>query len=332
MKDGNQNTQAPSTLISLSMKKKEEIINLTALRQQLDGSITSKKIKEDALKRSKSTQTVQSTQRLSSKRMLYNLKVSVSIKCLLDFRVRNKQKFYDFISMFGGIQKLILIFFCCFLDSIYANKPAGAEVFAEMKKTQTPQDTNLNHEEIVNRLNKIQGKTWTAKVPINMAQMTLEKMNSRAGIRQKKKAMYGQNIEKSSSFIEVNEKATTDYAHFSKEDTTGLPKEFNWAEKIHPARSQEDCGSCYAIATTAMLSSRLWITTGDNTVLSPQHSLACNFYNQGCDGGYGVLVSKFYSEFEAVPESCHPYIAKDGQCSSCNVDKLEHVFSVSDYE
>jgi len=40
--------------------------------------------------------------------------------------------------MFGGIQKLILIFFCCFLDSIYANKPAGAEVFAEMKKTQTP--------------------------------------------------------------------------------------------------------------------------------------------------------------------------------------------------
>lgn len=61
-------------------------------------------------------------------------------------------------------------------------------------------------------------------------------MNSRAGIRQKKKAMYGSNIENSSSFIEVNTKST-DYSHFSKEDTSALPKEFSWADKIHPPRS-----------------------------------------------------------------------------------------------
>lgn len=39
-----------------------------------------------------------------------------------------------------------------------------------------------------------------------------------------------------------------------------------------------------------MLSARLK-KKGENVFLSVQHSLDCNYYNQGCDGGYGYLVN-----------------------------------------
>ncbi|KAL4493462.1 hypothetical protein ABPG72_007470 [Tetrahymena utriculariae] len=220
-----------------------------------------------------------------------------------------------------------------FHQSIYL-KP-HENVFAQMK--QTP-GTLLNHQEIVKRLNSIKGSSWSAKVPSFLSTMSLEQMNTRAGLRMNKpKYSYdnkqGSFIQKRSSSSSLRgNKATTDYAHYSMESLSDLPKSFDWAEYIHAPRSQEDCGSCYAIATTSMLSSRLWIKYGDNTKLSPQHSLACNYYNQGCDGGYGFLVSKFYSEFEAVPESCHPYEARDGQCNHCNVESLNAVFTVTDYE
>ncbi len=32
--------------------------------------------------------------------------------------------------------------------------------------------------------------------------------------------------------------------------------------------------------------------------------LNCNYFNQGCDGGYPFLVEKYASEFTFLPESC----------------------------
>ena len=44
-----------------------------------------------------------------------------------------------------------------------------------------------------------------------------------------------------------------------------------------------------------MLSARLKMK-GEKVTLSPQYSVDCNYYNQGCDGGYPFLVEKFASE------------------------------------
>jgi cathepsin C len=56
-----------------------------------------------------------------------------------------------------------------------------------------------------------------------------------------------------------------------------------------------------------MISSRINIKYNEPIHLSSQESLDCNYYNQGCDGGYGYLVSKYYTENELVTEECYPY-------------------------
>ncbi len=39
--------------------------------------------------------------------------------------------------------------------------------------------------------------------------------------------------------------------------------------------------------------------------ISLDHVLKCSYYNQGCDGGYSYLVSKFFNEFEMILEKCY---------------------------
>ena len=38
--------------------------------------------------------------------------------------------------------------------------------------------------------------------------------------------------------------------------------------------------------------------------ISVDHVLKCSVYNQGCDGGYSYLVSKFFNQFEILHASC----------------------------
>jgi C1A family cysteine protease len=99
-------------------------------------------------------------------------------------------------------------------------------------------------------------------------------------------------------------------------------------------RSQGGCGSCYVFATMNSLGSRLRIQTNnqDKTVFSPQFPISCNFYSEGCEGGYPFLVGKFFHEFEVVPESCFPYIQSDSKCSNvCDYTKNPKKYRVSKY-
>ena len=58
----------------------------------------------------------------------------------------------------------------------------------------------------------------------------------------------------------------------------------------------------------AMLSARLKIKgIAEDIDLSPQYSVDCNYYNQGCEGGYPFLVGKFVSESLSFPEELYPY-------------------------
>jgi len=53
-----------------------------------------------------------------------------------------------------------------------------------------------------------------------------------------------------------------------------------------------------------MLESRLKIKYNHSETLSLKHVLNCSITNQGCDGGYSYLVSKFASDVEVIPKSC----------------------------
>lgn len=76
----------------------------------------------------------------------------------------------------------------------------------------------------------------------------------------------------------------------------------------------------------AMLSARLRIK-GEDVTLSPQWSLNCNVYNQGCDGGYPFLVNKFAEEEYLVTEETQPYTGFDGDCDMSKLDGLKKVYA-----
>ena len=53
-----------------------------------------------------------------------------------------------------------------------------------------------------------------------------------------------------------------------------------------------------------MLDARLKIKYNYDDKLSINHILQCSITNQGCDGGYSYLVSKFGAELELLAKSC----------------------------
>eukprot|EP01052_Picozoa_sp_SAG31_P019590 SAG31_NODE_1435_length_8356_cov_148.657503_2_plen_379_part_00 len=98
----------------------------------------------------------------------------------------------------------------------------------------------------------------------------------------------------------------------------GLPDSVDWdlSGKVEMMRDQLTCGSCYAFASTSMLASRGRIAGTRELYLSPQDMISCGSgkakpgmakYGQGCDGGFGYLVSKWAQDFTLASNECFPY-------------------------
>jgi len=97
---------------------------------------------------------------------------------------------------------------------------------------------------------------------------------------------------------------------------------FDWRSKdgtnwLEPVVTQGDCGSCYTISTVHMLTARNKVKAGNinQPTFSVSFPLFCSEYNQGCDGGYGFLQSKWSEDVGLVPESCAPF-AQEGSCKA----------------
>jgi len=114
-----------------------------------------------------------------------------------------------------------------------------------------------------------------------------------------------------------------------KDDISDLPKEMDWrshkakgaTEKqnyVGPVINQGSCGSCYAVAVTDMIHSRVRVKTlnAKKPKLSVQETLSCSEYGQGCKGGFPFLVGKYAQDFGIAKESAKPYVGHSGV--SCN--------------
>lgn len=146
---------------------------------------------------------------------------------------------------------------------------------------------------------------------------------------------------------EKNSNLVKDYKEVSKYinsdlkdiDEETLPLKWDWTDVggknyVPTPRKQGTCGSCYAFSSISSLESRLRIMTDlkDSTTFSTQHIISCNFYTQGCEGGYAILVGKFLNEFEILPESCLPYESAETQCSKrCDNKYVKKRYYVSSY-
>ena len=99
----------------------------------------------------------------------------------------------------------------------------------------------------------------------------------------------------------------------------GLPSHWDWrnvdgVSYMGPVRTQGSCGSCYAMATVAMLEARARVASAnlEQPLLSVQDVVSCSPYSQGCDGGFPYLVGKYLHDYGVVSEECFPYEATEG--------------------
>ncbi len=59
--------------------------------------------------------------------------------------------------------------------------------------------------------------------------------------------------------------------------------------------------------------------------------MKCSSYNQGCKGGYSYLVSKFFKEYEIIPEDCFDDTNCSNKCVTQNTKNGNLKIKVEDY-
>jgi cathepsin C len=166
---------------------------------------------------------------------------------------------------------------------------------------------------------------WTASSYQMFHGKTPREMNRFAGVRRqrphlKANSTHPSEVRPALSFLTVRSK--TDLASFDWREHEGK----NW---LTPVVNQGDCGSCYTISTIHMLTARNRIHRRDlsQPSFSVSFPLYCAEYNQGCDGGYGFLQSKWSEDVGLVPEECAPFSQGGGSCqvaSECNLGSKRH--------
>jgi hypothetical protein len=104
--------------------------------------------------------------------------------------------------------------------------------------------------------------------------------------------------------------------------TLTLPARFDWTDSaaVSPVRRQL-CGDCWAQCAVGAMESQLRIRDHDNTRLSVQQGIDCNFGGSGCDGGWWEDVYNMYRVVGAVKQSSYTYVGADGTCAedSCTI-------------
>lgn len=203
--------------------------------------------------------------------------------------------------------------------------------------------TEAKYEELVEIVAEINesGTTWKAGISVYFTGLTLPQVHSRLGIPHfsptpvfPASPQSFPSVSPSLSPALLEQLSHTDPDSLTAFLSTplesipveSLPTAWDWSDidgrSYLPSGviSQGSCGSCYIVATMQMLESRMKIQTNGlfDKRISAQFPLACNFYTEGCAGGYATLVARFISEFGVPLDECVPYQANDFYCDlSC---------------
>jgi len=201
------------------------------------------------------------------------------------------------------------------IDS-YLAAPKSYKPFKPSAGYDRPMDTKWQ-ESVADALNFLQ-LGWKATVYHAFKGKTVRELNRFAGVKHNRPVPEGGFRSSQatadntfSSFLGVRTRTRRSSGHQS----------FDWRKKdgqdwLQPVVTQGDCGSCYTISTVHMLTARNRIAKNDPSKqpFSVMFPLYCSEYNQGCDGGYGFLQSKWAEDVGLVPESCAPF----AESSSCH--------------
>ena len=103
-----------------------------------------------------------------------------------------------------------------------------------------------------------------------------------------------------------------------------LPTSFDW-RTVYPqcftdrVRDQQECGGCWAFATTASFGERICVKQKGLFAInfSPQHLISCDYGNMGCNGGNRYKAWSYLVTNGVVTEYCVPYTANFGVVERC---------------
>lgn len=207
-------------------------------------------------------------------------------------------------------------------EKLVKNKKMSDKVNKNIPFLINDSNTDENYISFIQMNNKNKGKNNVDKKTQNIE-----------GNTGKIKLINNPNRDKDSEFVTSYEEVMK-YSNKSLDeiDINQIPKNWNWGNVggksyLSQVRNQGDCGSCYVVSTIGALESRLRIKTDnkDQTKFSIQFPLSCGLYTEGCEGGYPILVGKFFNEFEILPEDCFDkYQEITGVCNinkKCNHNK-----------
>jgi cathepsin B len=132
------------------------------------------------------------------------------------------------------------------------------------------------------------------------------------------------------NMIGVNLKVSEEFAEPLPEFSIGgeygpvaYPLEFDgrvkWSGCLRAIRNQNQCGGCWAFASTSVLGDRLCIQSNGlvNVNLSQQLPISCDTAELGCSGGYISKSWAFLTNSGTVTEECYPYTSSAGTAASC---------------
>lgn len=191
---------------------------------------------------------------------------------------------------------------------------------------------------------------FDAGVPIQASNDTSELVNIESAIKEKKAKWTAGETSVSKLSPEERKKRLG----LKKEDTGSylpsdqgsimssvavLPPTFDWRNNngnfVTPIKNQGSCGSCWAFATTAVAESDTLIASHtpyeQNPIdLSEQVMVSCSGAGS-CSGGYFSSASSFLKSTGLPAESCYPYTATNGACSSACANWQSSTTKISDY-
>lgn len=182
------------------------------------------------------------------------------------------------------------------------------------------------HSTFAGMLNSLQD-TWTAKAHEWFSGKTLRELNSMAGLYRSHPPRLDSTAP---SFLQTRQRNPFRVA--------ALPKSWDWrnvsgVNYLDSVMDQGECGSCYMVSTIHMLSARHRIKQRDPTLepFSITFPLFCSEYNQGCNGGYAFLATKWAHDVGLVPRSCLDY-RDSGSCQlQCDVAGLGRRWRADNY-